>query len=216
MAGHPDADFIARRTTNVVLPDGTPILLRPIAPDDKERLIDGFQRLSERSRYLRFMSPMSRLSSAMLTYLTEIDYVDHYAVVAFAPEDRGSPGVGVGRYVRVPNEPDVAEAAVAVVDDFQGRGIGTLLLKALETVALHNGIRRFRAYVLGENRGAHAMFSDVAVDLGPSEGGIVQLEFDLVRAVEEMWDRPMHRALRAAARGEGPQFRPLQLDRADV
>lgn len=216
MAGVPDPDFIARRTTEVVLPDGTPILMRPITPQDKQRLVDGFGRLSERSRYLRFMSPMAKLTPGMLAYLTEVDYVDHFAWVAMATGEPQSPGVAVARYVRVRDEPEVAEAAVAVIDDFHRRGIGTLLLRALETVAVENGIKRFRAFVLSENREARGMFADLGAHTGMEEPGVARIEVDLCEALASFSDTPMYRVLRAAARGDGIPFLPLTLSREDV
>jgi len=140
-----DGEFVRRRTTEVALRDGTRVRLRPILPEDKAVLVEGFRRLSPESRYRRFMAPIQELTDDELRYLTEIDYVDHFAWLALDLEQPGHPGIGVGRYVRIPEEPDVAEAAVTVVDDYyQGRGVGTLLLEALGAVALENGIRRFR------------------------------------------------------------------------
>ncbi|HVL80379.1 MAG TPA: GNAT family N-acetyltransferase [Actinomycetota bacterium] len=212
----PDPAFVQARTIEVVLPDGTPLLMRPVVPDDKERLSEGFSRLSEHSRYLRFMSPMARLSPRMLEYLTEIDYVNHFALAAFAYADEGSPGVGVARYIRSLDEPHVAEAAVAVVDDYHRRGIGTVLLKALETVALHNGITCFRAYALSQNRGVMKMFADLGAKAELDEPGVIRLEIDLRQAVEGMKDRPVYRVFRSAAQGEQVTFRPLALTDPDI
>ncbi len=149
----PDSAFIEQHTEVVELDDGSQVLVRPITPDDKDGLQDGLRRLSPQSRYLRFFSDVDSLSARELRYLTEIDYVDHFALVAVEhppPNDRPG-GVAVGRYIRLAGEPEVAEAAVAVVDDWQGKGIGRLLTTRLAHVAAENGVRRFRVYVLPEN-----------------------------------------------------------------
>jgi len=113
------------RTT---LRDGTPVLVRPIRPDDKELIRQGFDRLSPASRYRRFLSPVDELSDAELRYLTEIDYVDHFAWAALRA-DRPNEGIGVARYIRLKEEPEVAEAAVTVLDEYQGKGLGTFMYK---------------------------------------------------------------------------------------
>src|SRR3954454_6094115 len=107
------------------LEDGTPVELRQIRGDDKEQLRAGYERLSERSRLRRFLAPKPRLTESDLRYLTEVDGVNHYAVVALLGEDI----VGVARWVRLVDDPQEAEAAVVVGDPLQGRGIGKLLAR---------------------------------------------------------------------------------------
>jgi GNAT superfamily N-acetyltransferase len=197
-----DDEFIARRTTEVTLRDGTPVLLRPILPEDKAELLDGFRRLSPQSRYRRFLSPVDELTEEQLRDLTEVDYVDHFAWVAFDLGATGGPGIGVARYVRVPGEPEVAEAAVTVVDDYQGRGLGTLLLEALGAVALENGITRFRGYALEENRAILEVLEGLGASTAHDSPGVVRVEIDL-RAGETPGS-PLREVLRILARGDGP------------
>ena len=102
--------------------------MRPIEPGDRDAVQGAFARLSEQSRYQRFMSAINELSESQLRYLTEVDHHDHEALIAF---DRESGlGVGVGRYVRL-DDGTSAEAAVTVVDEWQGRGLGTALCQLL-------------------------------------------------------------------------------------
>src|SRR5436190_3195438 len=129
------------------LRDGSRITIRPIEPDDREALAAAFERLSPQSRYRRFFAPMAHLSERDLDYLTRVDHHDHEALVATDAES--GEGVGVARYVRT--APEVAEPAIAVVDDWQGRGVGACLIDALADRAREEGVRRFEAPVLAEN-----------------------------------------------------------------
>jgi GNAT superfamily N-acetyltransferase len=133
----------------VELSDGSSVEIRQLGPDDKEGLSAGFERLSELSRYRRFLSPTSRLSSEQLAYLTEIDHHDHEALVAIEPSSRH--GLAIARYVRSAEQSPEAEAAVAVADDWQRRGLGTILLRQLALRARDEGIVCFRALVLKDN-----------------------------------------------------------------
>ena len=133
------------------LKDGSRIVLRPIAAEDRDALAAGFEQLSDQSRYRRFFGPVSRLSDRQLDYLTDVDHHDHEAVVAFADGEEDVI-IGVARFVRV--EEGVAEPAVAVVDAWQGRGLATLLLDALVERAREEGIGWFAAPVLAGNEPA--------------------------------------------------------------
>ena len=132
------------------LPDGTRILIRPIAASDKLRLSVALGRLSERTIRQRFLAAKPRLSAAELRYLTEVDGHDHIALVAVLTDDPESI-VAVARCVRFPDKPDTAEFAIVVGDPLQGRGLGSLLARELATAARAAGIRRFSATMAGEN-----------------------------------------------------------------
>lgn len=160
--------------------DGSEVDLRPIEPSDKDLLREGFERLSLESRYERFLSPLDHLSAAVLRYFTEVDHHDHEALVALDPESGRM--VGVARYVRDEN-PEIAEAAITVADDWQGRGLGTLLLHELAERAREEGIERFSAYVLARNEDMLGLLRR----LGPArvvdrQHGAVQIEAELPRA----------------------------------
>lgn len=185
-------------TSEKVLRGGSQIVLREVRSDDKDAIAAGFERLSPESRYRRFFTPMSRLSAADLRYLTEVDHDDHEAVVAFDAE--GGP-VGVARYVRRDDRVE-AEVAVAVVDDWQGRGAATALLERLVERAAENGIERFVASVLQENADAIELFRSLSPD-DPSPRrtapGEVELLIDLPR--DGVHGSLLGRALRSAASG---------------
>jgi GNAT superfamily N-acetyltransferase len=156
--------------------DGSLVLIEPIRPEHKEALQRGFERLSEESRYRRFLAPMERLSPSMLAYLTEVDHHDHEALIAF--ERLSGDAVGVARYVR--SEGTSAEAAVTVQDDWQGLGLGTALTGLLAERALDEGVDRFTALLLAENREMVALLESLGhVKVIGRESGTIELEVPL-------------------------------------
>ncbi len=182
------------------LRNGAPVLIRPILPEDKQLLIDGFVRLSEESRYRRFGTPVRRLTDEQLRYLTEVDYVDHMAWVALDPGQPDHPGLGVARYVRLAAEREVAEAAVTVVDSHQGLGLGTILLGVLATSAVSNGIKVFRAYVLEENQAVLELLNSMGAYPGHDDGSMLRVDVPLPSDPSELPDTPTGHVLRAIAK----------------
>ena len=159
----------------VRLRDGSEIRIRQGQTDDRELLLRGFERLSEESRYRRFLAPMTELSDSMVDYLTDIDHHDHEAIVAIDPGS--GEGVGVARYVRDSQSPDQAEVAVTVIDDWQGRGVGTLLLELIGSRARDEGINTFTAMVLATNTEMMEVLEGVGpVEIVERESGTVQIQ----------------------------------------
>jgi RimJ/RimL family protein N-acetyltransferase len=182
------------------------LLIRPISPDDKRALADGFERLSERSRYRRFLSPHPRLSEEELRYFTEIDHHDHEALIALDPAT--DEGVGVARYVRSEEDPSAADLAVTVADDWQGRGVGGRLAAALAQRAREEGISRFTALLLAENEQMLNLLRDLgSVSELQLEQGTVQLTVDL----GESGLGRLVRLLRGVATGELTPLPALRL-----
>ena len=163
---------------SITLRDGSRIAIRPLEPDDREAVAAGFERLSPDSRYRRFFGPMPKLSSRDLTYLTRVDHHDHEALVAV--DEQTQDGIGVARYVRTGD--GVAEPAMVVADDWQGRGVASLLLDALADRARSEGIRRFEAPVLANNDGAIRTLSRLGPTSIRHEGREVVLHIDLPEA----------------------------------
>lgn len=159
----------------VRLGDGSPITIRPIRPDDRRGLAEGFRRLSPESRYRRFFTSKASLGRRELDYLTEIDHHDHEALLAIDPAS--GDGVGVARYVRT--GPGVAEPAIVVADDWQRRGVGTALLLALIERARAEGIVRFEAPVLASNRDAIRVLEHVGEATRSQSGSELVLTIDL-------------------------------------
>jgi RimJ/RimL family protein N-acetyltransferase len=177
------------------LRDGAEVLIRPIAPDDRQLLQSGFERLSERSRYMRFQASTPALSDEQLSYLTDVDHHDHEALVALDPAT--DQAVGVARYVRVGG--GVAECAIVVADDWQGRGLATELLDQLVERAHEEGVERFTAIVLAENADALRLLERLGDTVRHSYGPQVELEIELPPPAERA--ARLRLILSGAARG---------------
>lgn len=180
----------------VRLNDGSEVIVRPVEPGDKELIREGFARLSERSRYQRFLAPVHELTPSQLRYLTEVDHHHHEALVAF--DSAAGTGVGIGRFVRT-DDPESAEAAITVVDAWQGRGLGTALCGLLAERARREGVRRFTALLLSQNR----QMQEILATLGPSrvvsrDAGTVEVEVEIPA---EGIGEPLAGLLRVAAGG---------------
>jgi acetyltransferase len=162
----------------IELRDGARIRVRPIQSDDKPALQRGFDLLSQDSVYQRFLSPINELRPMDLVYLTEVDHHDHEALIAF-DEQSGEP-VGVARYVRSPADPEAAEFAITVVDDWQRRGVGTELVKRLSERAREEGVRRFTAVLLAENHEMQGLLEKLGgFRLRGGVSSVIEVEGDL-------------------------------------
>ena len=148
------------------LNDGAALNVRPLRPDDRPQLEKGFERLSETSRYFRFMAPVNRLTERQLDYLTDLDQIDHFAWGVQEPPDQGGAPVAVARYVRLTERPGTAEAAITVVDDFQGRGLGRLAALSSALVGAAQRRHPLRTLVLAENRAMIALLSAFGAEIG--------------------------------------------------
>jgi GNAT superfamily N-acetyltransferase len=146
------AKHTRRDSFTLPLLDGTLALFRPVTPADKDRLQDGLEMLSPEGRYLRFFQPINHLSEEELRFFTEVDQKNHVAWGAIKPDDPDFPGLGVTRFVRLKESPEIAEAAVTVLDQYQRKGLGTILVCLIYLLARELGIQTLRGTVLPENR----------------------------------------------------------------
>ena len=133
------------------LPNGQLLHLRAIRPDDREKLREGFFKLSKTSVRDRFFSVKLDLTPEELSYFTEVDFLQHVAVVAELQNGSERSPVGVGRFVASKDRPDHSEMAITVIDEMQGKGIGEILLTHLIDGARDLGVRHLDATVLAQN-----------------------------------------------------------------
>lgn len=161
-----------------VLGDGTKVTLRHVRPDDAAELQRGLARLSQESRYRRFLGALKTLTEEQLRYLTCVDGRDHVAIVAIGHGPAGDSGLGIARFVRLREEPAVAEAAITVIDDAQGKGLGRLLALTLALAAYERGVRRFRGSILPGNSAVRELLHDLGAQVKsqPGEGMVFDVE----------------------------------------
>jgi len=157
------------------LADGATIVIRPITPEDAKIEQEFVRGLSPESRYFRFMEVLRELSPQMLSHFTRIDYDRHMALIAVTPG--GERQIGVARYIATADNRD-CEFAIVIADDWQNRGVATLLMDALMDAARGRGLRRMFGDVLAAN---HKML-DLMHRLGfrsarhPDDPGLVRVE----------------------------------------
>ncbi len=162
--------------------------IRPIQPDDAERLQSAHIRLSPESRYRRFLGVKPTLTAEDARYLAEIDGCDHFALVATRPVDGGDPPIiAVARFVRLSEDPDAAEFAIVVGDTYQRQGLAAELLSRLAAAATARGISRFRATILSDNMAIYKLMQRLApggLDV-KRRGAVSDVDFTLPTAPPE-------------------------------
>jgi GNAT superfamily N-acetyltransferase len=184
------------------LADGTRVLVRPLVQSDRAELVARYEALSSQSRRLRFVSAPAHLSDRLLDHLFDVDYVDRHALVATLVDEPGAPSVGVARYFRSHVDPTAADAAVTVVDECQGRGIGTLLLTSLVADAMDNGVEVFTADILWENGALLDALRAVGASVEAGEPGLATVRVDVPRDLTELRGSLLYEVMRIA--GSGP------------
>ena len=166
--------------------DGTDLLLRPVLPGDRERTVHGHVHFSSETLYRRFMS--ARLpNQALMHYLAEVDYVDHFVWVV----TDGSDPVADARFVRDQNDPTAAEIAFTVADAYQGRGIGSFLIGALSIAAKVDGVERFSARMLSENVPMRAIMDHYGAVWEREDVGVITTVIDVPRRRDLVFGRDM-------------------------
>lgn len=191
--------YPAHWEADVVLRDGTTAHLRPITPRDAQALQEMHKHQSETSVYLRYFTYKSALTPKELERFTNVDHVNRVAFTVV----RGAKIIGVGRYDRL-DDPFEAEVAFNVADDYQGTGIGSILLEHLAAAAREKGIEKFSAEVLPENRKMLTVFSDAGYAVARHfEDGVVMLEFPIspTEKSREVTEAREHRAEASSVAG---------------
>jgi RimJ/RimL family protein N-acetyltransferase len=178
------AEASGRARDELMLSDGTRLRVRPLSRDDRDGLLSLFHRLSEESRWRRFMSPKPTLAPRELDYLTDIDHVAHVAFAAV--DERDGSLAGVARYVRHAGTDASAELAVEVADELQRRGIGTALCLRVVERARENGLTVLTATALWSNQPARRLLRRLGFHARRSQGREIELALVLDAPVERV------------------------------
>jgi CRP-like cAMP-binding protein len=181
----------------VTMRDGTVLFLRPVLPGDNERLVHGPVQFSSETLYRRFQSTRTP-TPRLMTYLFEVDYVDHFVWVL--TDGAAGPVVADARFVREEGRPGVAEVAFIVGDDYQGRGIGSFLMDALAVAAHGDGVRQFTARVLADNYAMRAILNRYGARWHRDDLGVVTTVIDVPTLRETSLTSVQYREINSLAR----------------
>jgi len=177
------------------LRDGELVDFRPVRQADRETIQLGMSGLSLQSRYFRFFTPIAKLSDAQLHYFTEVDQQNHIAWIALAHDQPGHPGLGIARFIRMQNQPTMAEFAVVVLDSHQQKGLGTILMAILYRMAAIKSIQTLRGFILPEN----TVMSDWLARLGAVgdyENAVYRMDLAVCSDLSCLTDSPTIRRFR--------------------
>jgi len=195
-------DALIHAPEDVILRDGSTLRLRPPLAADADDVLAFFERLSDRSRYLRFHG-FPNLGPKLVEPVLDPDWDERGALIGTL-EGRV---VALANYARLRNR-RAAEVAFTVDDEHQGRGIGTRLLERLVAIAAAAGIEEFVAEVLPENRPMLVVFRDAGFDVVRElEGGSIEVRFPIA-ATERYRDRVAERDHLAVTASLRPFFEP--------
>jgi RimJ/RimL family protein N-acetyltransferase len=168
----------ARYSVIEALRDGRRLEIRSLRPDDRAGLLAAVGRIGAQSLQRRFFGPKHSFTESEIAYFVDVDFVDHVALVAVVTEAEEAVIVGGGRYVVV--EPGRAEVAFAIVDQYQGQGIGAALMRHLVLIAQKAGLRQFVAEVLVGNAAMLKVFEKSGLRITKSLGaGSVHVNLEL-------------------------------------
>ena len=191
---------------DVILRDGSTLRLRPPTEGDADAMLGFFRDLSQQSLYLRFHG-FPRLGPELVEQMIEPDWRERGALLGSVVEDGAEKVVALASYVRL-REPTTAEAAFAVADSFQQRGIGTRLVEQLAARAARHGLDRFVAEVVADNRKMLGVFESLGFELTRElEGGEVEVAFPIERT-EHFEERVSERDHVAVTASLEPFFEP--------
>ena len=165
------------------LNDGTAVCLRTITPDDAPLIRDGIARLSAESRYLRFFSPASALPDAVVEKLADVDGHDHIAWGAICSDCPGRPPIGAVHAVRHRHDGPVGEFSVAVLDEFQGRGLARMMTAALLVNCRAEGLGALDVHMLSENAAARRLVKSLGAAWAGESAGVAEYRLDVAAAI---------------------------------
>ena len=151
-------------------------MIRPLQLEDRAELVRGFEKLSMGSRRYRFMTPIHKLSNYQLKSLIEVDNLNHVALGVKDIGRRGKPGIAIARFVRLEEQSRTAEFAITVIDEYQNRGLGTLLLQLLMKTAQDRSIENLRGFLLDDNSAMIRMLKGFGAHIKRESGNVLQAD----------------------------------------
>ncbi len=190
------------------LNDGTAVCLRTITPDDEDLIREGITKLSAESRYLRFFSPAPALPDAVVQRLADVDGHDHIAWGAICSDCPGSPAIGAVHAVRHRRDGPVGEFSVAVLDEFQGRGLARMMTAALLVHCLDEGLAVLDVHILSENAAAKRLIKSLVAEWSGESAGVAEYRLDVaagIAALRADADAPGVQDVLRALAGETPR-----------
>ena len=191
---------INHRTVVLTLRDGTPLGVRPLVPSDRDKLDDAIRNRFSAVAYHRRFFTGGPLSESVVRYLIDVDLLRHFAWIAFAIDEPGEPVAGVARYIALAHEPNTAELAFSVYDNFQRRGVARMLLGALAIAARETGVDRFQALALVENTAVQGLIRSLGARWERDEPGVIKTVFDVPDGAGLLPDPSLAEELRSIVR----------------
>ena len=175
------SEYPGQYEKTIVLADGEQIFLRPIKPTDDDLMLELFNSFSKETIHLRFFSFMKSIPQDQLEKFTHIDYEKQMAIVALVDEGSEERIIAVGRYNVLPSDPDEAEFAIVVQDDYQGRGIGAEILRHLVHIARLQGVRVIVGYILYDNSHMRALLRKSGLEVSRKnwDDGIMRVDIPI-------------------------------------
>lgn len=168
------------------LNDGTAVSLRTIRPDDEDRIREGIAKLSAESRYLRFFSPAPVLPEAVVHRLADVDGHDHIAWGALCSDCPGRPAIGAVHAVRHRHDGPVGEFSVAVLDEFQGRGLARMMTAALLVHCRLEGLAELDVHILSGNMAAKNLVKSMGAEWTGESAGVAEYRLDVAAGIEAL------------------------------
>lgn len=168
------------RSFDTCLRDGRWVRIRPITAGDKNAMVAAMDRMSPKSRYFRFHAALPRLSEDSLRYLTEVDQRDHVAWAVFSLDEPGRPGVATVRFVRDARNPAEAEIAITIIDEYQGVGLGRILIDTILLSAHEHAVEQLVGYVSPENERAISLLESAGARSGEVEAGLLRMDLPVI------------------------------------
>lgn len=182
-AGARVAPRIEDIAVHCTLNDGTAVCLRTITPDDAPLIREGIAKLSAESRYLRFFSPAPVLPDAVVARLADVDGHDHIAWGAICTECPGQPPIGAVHAVRHRHDGPVGEFSVAVLDEFQGRGLARMMTAALLVHCHAEGLDVLDVHMLSENAAARRLVKSLDAAWAGESAGVAEYKLDVAAGI---------------------------------